>query len=194
MAKREKKNGNGNGNDFLATHAKVVGLKRLKGESDIEFQERILDTIAALPDEKWEELPEETQIWSNELELAKKQEAEAKTKANKKSKGKPKKKKDKALEEAKKKAKEAASSAIEPRRKVWAPDTNSGQIYRIMMKTGEKGITIPEAIKQAKKQKVKSTNIEGRVPQILRYSCRIGLARRTEDNRFIATPPPGDID
>jgi hypothetical protein len=163
----------------LSGHAEHAGLKAVEGESEADFQTRILDAIATLPDDEWDKLPDETKVWSNDLEAARKDANKGK-KEEKKADPKVKEKKEKAKKTAEEKK---AGKKTDYSGEAWKEGSSAQIIYQKLVSLGEKGAT-PEDL-ASKIKNVESSNLEGRVKTVLRAAVLRGLAKK-QDGKFIA--------
>jgi hypothetical protein len=158
----------------LDKYVKDVGVEIPDGVDDVGIQSLILDAIRSMDDAKWDKLSDETKLWSNELFEGKKpaklepEKPAAKGATPKKKVGDP---LVKAKVDAKKKS-VAVKKDVEGG-KLFHAGSNSDDIYQIVCGAGDAGISLDDTIKAAEERPIKSTNIPGRVKDILKMCAKM---------------------
>lgn len=170
--------------EILKKHAKNAGVKQRKGETEIGFQERILDVIDGMELADFKKMPKETIDWSNELIAAENIEDDKKTETVKGDK----KKVAEAKKKAKEKAKTAKKSSPDKTGKEWKEGSNAQAVF-LFIKNAKAGITQEQAVKKLEdlvgKGKVECSNIPGRVKLIFRQAVSRGIAACDGEKYFV---------
>jgi len=75
-------------------------------------------------------------------------------------------------------AKKARATVADKVGREWTPGSNAQDIFLLIKGAGKRGITVEDAIAAAKRAKVKSAAIEGRVRAIFGEAVQRGIAAR----------------